>query len=78
MVRFSATQRFEKDDEATLHVEHAGAMGTVPVHAERHVLERAPRPDGVDVAEQEKRRRLALESRVEMFAAGLHVRPGRA
>ena len=60
--------RFEEDDEPSLHVVGAGAVGAAVLDPEGHVLERPDSPDRVDVAEEEERRRLARQLDAEVVA----------
>src|SRR5438067_8813735 len=78
MARLGPAQRFEEDHEAALHVVRTGTVGAVAVEAKGHPCKRSARPHRVDVAEQEQRRLVPFDRRVEMVAAPLDARADRA
>jgi len=67
-----AADRLEHHHQPGLHVVRAGAVRAAVVEAPRHRRERAARPDGVDVAEEQQRRARAGEVRPHVLALERH------
>ena len=68
-------QRVQRLDDAGLHVEHAGAVGTAVLDAEGHALQRAHRPDRVEVAEHSHPRRPEAPAEVGTALGEDRLRP---
>src|SRR4051812_30577908 len=63
------TRREHRDSDAGFHVEDSGPMQPAVLLLERHALDLADRPDGVEMAEEQDLIRTAAELGEQMIAA---------